>query len=120
MVETDLPDVSEALDAAYAHFRSVEREFSRFRDDSSLSVLNREGRIRASDRFLLLLNESRSAHSATGGLFNPLVDVSRLGYSKSFDSGEFVAVDRGLSTDFGAVSTNGRTVSVEPGHALDF
>ena len=93
-VESDDPSTISRIAYVFDYFRGLETEFSRFREDSALSRLNREGRLSASSRFLRLFNLSQEAYKQTNGLFNPLVDVAALGYSKSFELGIFEASPR--------------------------
>ena len=74
----------------FKRISDFEKEFSRFVPDSSLSVLNRLGRLAVSDEFLELLSASRECYSLSKGYFNPLRNVALLGYSHDFESGNFV------------------------------
>lgn len=94
IVSPDSNGALTALDAVMGLFRSVEEEFSRFREDSALSILNRFRSADVSSRFIDLLRLSMEMHVRTNGTFNPLVDVASLGYSSSFDSGKFVPIQR--------------------------
>lgn len=73
-----------AADAtARALFAIAEREearFSRFREDSELSQLNRERSMTVSKELLDAVLLGRELYRKTGGVFNPLVDISRFGY----------------------------------------
>lgn len=54
-------DIESGLDI----FRSFEREFSRFRPDSSLSILNESKSIIPSSRFLKIMNLATRIHEET-------------------------------------------------------
>ncbi|MFZ3233522.1 MAG: FAD:protein FMN transferase [Patescibacteria group bacterium] len=96
-----------------SHF---EGEFSRFVPDSSLSVLNRLGRLSVSDEFLELLSVSGECYRRSSGYFNPLRNVALLGYSEDFESGNFVPEIPASPprTDFENVRAEGREVILEP------
>lgn len=83
-------DLDAFVQDAYRKISDFEREFSRFLPDSSLSVLNRLGRLAVSDEFLDLLSVSRECFRLSRGFFNPLTNVALLGYSHDFESGNFV------------------------------
>lgn len=99
-----------------------EKEFSRFVPDSSLSVLNRLGRSSVSRDFRELLEISKDCYFRSEGYFNPLFNVSVLGYSNDFETGNFVreALDEPLRTDFENVEILGNEVVLQRGMKLDF
>ncbi len=77
-----------------ATFAESERRFSRFREDSELSALNRaDGPLVVSPRLFDLLWRARRYVELTDGLFDPTVGglLSALGYDRSFAPG---ALDR--------------------------
>lgn len=77
-----------------ATFAAAERRFSRFREDSELSALNRaRGPVLVSDELFELLARARAYVELTDGLFDPAVGgtLSALGYDRSFAPG---ALDR--------------------------
>lgn len=83
------PDTLARIDHVFDYFWSIEQEFSRFRSDSALSLLNRDKIRKVSSRFITIMKLCKQKYEETGGLFNPLVQVARLGYSHSFDQGNF-------------------------------
>ena len=99
-VISDDPSTLERIECVLDYFWSIEVEFSRFRSDSALSVLNREKIQKVSSRFVTLMRLSQQKHSETKGHFNPLVQVARLGYSQSFDTGTFEQTDTPIDIDF--------------------
>lgn len=62
-----------ALSAAFDTIRRMERLFSLYDPNSSLSVLNREGRLSMPPEFGALIKVVEEMHSLTGGLFDPTV-----------------------------------------------
>lgn len=82
------PEVHGALLAARRVFDDVEAKLSRFRPDSELSRLNREGTLAApSGELDAALRLSLDARVATGGRFDPTVHdaVVAAGYDRTFD-----------------------------------
>lgn len=120
MVESEDSSTISRIAYVFDYFRSMESEFSRFKEDSALSRLNRDGRLAVTSRFLRLFALSLDAYDKTGGVFNPLADVSALGYSKTFESGEFVQKTRHLGTDLSKVIAENGEIILAPGQALDF
>ena len=75
-------------------FWSAERRFSRFRDDSELSQLNRsQGRVAVSRELFAALLRARAYVELTGGIFDPAIGAGLVahGYDRSFKPG---ALDR--------------------------
>ncbi len=62
-----------------------EEIFSRFKEDSELSILNREKNKIVSSRFLEIALESYKLFILTKGIFNPLVQIEKFGYNKNFN-----------------------------------
>ncbi len=89
------PTVSEEEEAAIARevaalFERMEQTFSRFRDDSELSRLNRaEGPFRASAELASATARALMYETLTGGLFDAHVGAAMIdnGYDKSFAPG---------------------------------
>lgn len=70
------PKTPERIEHVLDYFSSIEEEFSRFRPDSTLSILNREKILKVSSRFITLMQLCKKKYEETNGLFNPLVQVS--------------------------------------------
>jgi thiamine biosynthesis lipoprotein len=114
-----------ALDRAEAEFERLEQVMSRFRDDSELSRLNRDGMITgASPDLVRVVRMALEAREATAGRFDPTVHdaVVTAGYDRSFDD---VAPD-GVETAAaerprcgGRVIIKGLTIELQPGFRLD-
>lgn len=80
--EKDLLDAQEDL-------RETERVLSRFREDSELSQLNREGSLLAGERLLATMRAAARAHAFSGGLLDPrlISSLESLGYRESLPQG---------------------------------
>jgi len=76
----------DALAAAESEFHRLEALLSRFRDDSELSQLNRDGSIDAGPDLLRVVELALAARERTGGRFDPTVHdaVVAAGYDRTF------------------------------------
>jgi thiamine biosynthesis lipoprotein len=126
LVEAD--DAGDALDAAEAEFHRLEALLSRFRDDSELSRLNRDGAIEAGADLLRVVELALAARDRTGGRFDPTVHdaVVAAGYDRSFEDidAESHVVCRAPDMVRGAVagggvSVDGARIALEPGTRID-
>jgi thiamine biosynthesis lipoprotein len=75
-----LKDIKKSFDI----FTDLEKEFSRFDKNSSLSKLNKNKTLEVSDRFIKILNLSIEINKKTNNYFNPLVNISNIWYSNNF------------------------------------
>src|SRR3990172_316337 len=73
--------------AAEAEFERLEAVMSRFRPESELSSLNREGSLEASPDLLRVVELALEARERTGGRFDPTVHdaVLAAGYDRTFE-----------------------------------
>lgn len=67
-----------------ADIQTYEAQFSRFQSESELSRLNRNRNMNVSRNFLDVVHKSRELFNKTKGIFNPLVQIERLGYDINF------------------------------------
>lgn len=90
VVTDDLRAVEKDLRSAREDLRETERVLSRFREESELSQLNREGTLVASERLLSAVRAAVRAHALSGGLLDPRVigSLESLGYRESLPRGE--------------------------------
>ncbi|KND47090.1 MAG: thiamine biosynthesis lipoprotein [Parcubacteria bacterium C7867-004] len=103
-----------------------EARFSRFREESELSRLNRERSCQVSKEFMDAFLLGKELYRTTHGTFNPLVDISRFGYDAD------IAVVKGTNrigkeiasydTDMESVLVDQETmtISLAEGQNLDF
>ena len=104
---------------------NYEKRFSRFDPYSELSQLNGQKQRTVSPEFLAVLKRSRELYQETDGIFNPLVQVTKLGYTKSFTAlgNTIQPVDTTpYNTDFNTVTIDEDTryVQLKPDQKLDF
>jgi thiamine biosynthesis lipoprotein len=119
----DADDAGDALDAAEAEFHRLEALLSRFRDDSELSRLNRDGSIDAGPDLLRVVELALVARDRTGGRFDPTVHdaVVAAGYDRSFEdiAAESHVRCQAPAVAGGAVSLDGSRIALEPGIRID-
>ena len=114
-----------ALDRAEAEFERLEQVMSRFRDDSELSRLNRDGMIAgASPDLVRVVGMALAAREATDGRFDPTVHdaVVAAGYDRTFDDlAPDATEDEAIREPRcgGRVLVEGSTIELEPGFRLD-
>ena len=77
----------ERWDAVEREFELLEQSMSRFRPDSELSQLNRDGRIVGSRSLVEVVSAAVEARERTGGLFDPTVHDALVlaGYDRTFE-----------------------------------
>ena len=85
LVTDDVGTGQEDLRRAEEDLRETERVLSRFREDSELSRLNREGNLVAGERLLTAVRAAARAYVLSGGLLDPRVigSLESLGYRGS-------------------------------------
>jgi thiamine biosynthesis lipoprotein len=113
-----------ALDRAEAEFERFEQLLSRFRADSELSRLNREGKIVDAEPDLVRVVElALAARERTGGRFDPTVHdaVVAAGYDRTFADVPADAAGPAPSPApcGGSVRVEGRTIELGSGTRLD-
>jgi thiamine biosynthesis lipoprotein len=115
-------DASGLWDAVEGEFERLESSMSRFRPDSELSRLNRDGRIVASKELAEVVGVALEARERTGGLFDPTVHdaLVEAGYDRTFEELETgpARTGRGASCG-GEVELDGRRILLAPGVHLD-
>lgn len=118
-------EVGPAFASAQAEFERLEGLLSRFREDSQLSVLNREGSLQAGSDLVRVTQLALEARERTGGRFDPTVldAVAAAGYDRSFEEiSDAVAPIRPSASCGGGVRLDPGTgrIELDPGVRLDF
>ena len=112
----------DALDAAESEFHRLESLLSRFRPDSELSTLNREGAVDASPDLLRVVGLALAARERTAGRFDPTVHdaVVAAGYDRTFEDlpADGAHVAHAVPAGGGARVADGRVV-LDPGVRID-
>ena len=111
-----------AFDRAETEFERLEQTMSRFRDDSELSRLNRDGIITDASRDLVrVVALALEARETTGGRFDPTVHdaVVAAGYDRTFDAVRSRTFDESRARSQppcgGRVLVKGSTIELQPG-----
>lgn len=91
--------INKIINNYHKQILDFEKEFSRFREDSTLSKLNKLKKLEVSDDFLILINKSREIYKLTNWYFNPLIDVRKIWYTHNFEEKNFekLEIDEDLS-----------------------
>ncbi|MEN9647323.1 MAG: hypothetical protein RLY57_127 [Candidatus Parcubacteria bacterium] len=130
---TDTKETADLLSAAaIVEIHDYEKRFSRFLPHSELSQLNNEMHMKVSQAFLEVVEKAYELYEKTQGIFNPLIQVHRLGYDKDFSVLEKDAISDKTTTsqpvaiasyniDFSSVIINKKesTITLHPGQQLD-
>jgi len=108
LVEAD--GAAGALEAAEQEFHRLEALLSRFREDSELSRLNRDGTLAAGPDLCRVVGLALAARERTGGRFDPTVHDALVaaGYDRSFEQ-----IDPRCQAPCPAPGAAGGAVSVE-------
>jgi thiamine biosynthesis lipoprotein len=93
VVNKDDKDLNKTINQCYEKIINFENEFSRFKESSVLSNLNRIKKLEVSEDFLSLIYHSREIFKLTDWYFNPLVDVRKIGYTHNFEDKNFEKLD---------------------------
>ncbi len=88
----DMTFIAESVEKADGYFTEAikiasfyEDKFSRFNDVSELSYVNKNKSAEISPEFLNIFKIAFELYKKTDGKFNPLLQVSRIGYDQSFE-----------------------------------
>lgn len=111
--EFDVSVAAEAAREVFNLFDKFDLVFSRFNDMSELSILNSTRKAKVSDIFLKLLNFAVNFSKETDFVFNPLINLSSIGYSKDFQSGKFSKTDKNYSLNIDDIVINNSSGFVE-------
>lgn len=123
----DQQAAEQLIERALQELRRLEGVFSLYRDDSALSVLNRQGHLADPPSDLVrLLSESRHYAELTGGLFDPTVQPLWRVYADHFsrpgapaDGPPRAAIDQALAhVSYKAVDVDTQRIRLRPGMAL--
>ena len=118
LVEAD--EAARELDAAESEFHRLEAILSRFRPDSELSRLNRDGALDAGPDLLRVVELALDGRARTAGLFDPTVHdaVVAAGYDRTFEQllGGPPLPSRPAG---GGVRVDGTRITLAPGARLD-
>jgi thiamine biosynthesis lipoprotein len=118
----DAEGADDALDVAEREFHRLESLLSRFRDDSELSQLNRDGSIDAGPDLLRVVELALAARERTDGRFDPTVHdaVVAVGYDRTFESVPADGARAGTPVPAGGgVRIDGNRIELQAGVRID-
>lgn len=85
-IVTDSKELADNLaQKALSEIKSYEQKFSRFLPGSELSQLNLKKEMIVSKTFMEVILKAKELFKETDGAFNPLFQVEKLGYTKTFE-----------------------------------
>lgn len=113
-------ELNKIINICYKKTLAFEQEFSRFKDDSILSMLNKEKKQEVSEEFLSLIYKSREVYIFTQGYFNPLIDVRKIGYTHSFLENTFEALPWNEDLHFNKVKNYWSLLEIWTNMNIDF
>jgi thiamine biosynthesis lipoprotein len=125
LLESDEPDAPKALLEVEAEFERLETILSRFRPESDLSRLNREGRYKGSPELTHLVELALRAREETAGRFDPTIHDALVaaGYDRTFEDlsepGPPHSVTPYYLPGSGGVRVDGDSVTLAAGVRLD-
>ena len=97
VIAAERPLAADLIKSVQSHFAAEEARFSRFRPDSELSSVNRNGGGPVSQTFGVVLDRATIWHRTTDGDFDPsvLTDLLNAGYDRTF---ELLGAERTVSS----------------------
>ena len=84
----------------YSIIIDFENKYSRFKENSMLSILNKSKSMNVDSDFINLLLKSKEIYELTKWYFNPLVNLSNIWYSKSWEQNNFITKKQEENLDF--------------------
>jgi len=122
---SEAPLAKEMFDISLSEIQNYERIFSRFSPTSELSILNDKKKLIVSPIFLAVISKAKELFIETQGFFNPLVQVSRIGYNKNFINLKFnteINNQESYNLDFSKIIIDSEKsmVHLQSGQKLDF
>jgi len=110
-----------ALDAAESEFHRLESLLSRFRDDSELSRLNRDGSIEPGPDLERVVGLALEGRERTAGRFDPTVHdaLVAVGYDRTFEQLPQDGDVAPPAAAAGAVRLHGGRIELDPGVHID-
>ena len=104
---------------SFAIFHSLEKEFSRFLDNSDLSLLNKWKELEVSNRFIDVLKLIKQIYSDTERYFNPLINLNNIWYSSDFKKWFFEKKNEKQNLDLDKISYIWNIINLKESQNLD-
>lgn len=112
--------LNEIINNCYNKTIAFENEFSRFKDTSVLSELNKKKKLEVSEDFLSLIYKSRIIFKLTDWYFNPLIDVRKIWYTHSFEDKNFEKLELNEDLSFNKVKNYWNLLEIGKNMNIDF
>jgi len=112
--------LNKIINNCYKNIIDFEKEFSRFRQDSVLSLLNKNKSFEVWDIFLDLFFKSKEIFTLTNGYFNPLVNLENIWYINSFNKWIFERKQIVENLDFSEIKNYWNLIKLPKDANLDF
>lgn len=112
--------LNKIINFCYQEILDFENNFSRFKPDSILSLLNQTKALEVNKDFLDLLEKSKEIYDLTLGFFNPLIDLRNIWYSNSFWENNFEIEKHLENLDFSNIKIIEKKVFLDENMNLDF
>ncbi len=77
-------ELDDTFNACYLELKEYESRFSRFDENSELSILNNKRELNVSDIFWEAFEVAEKLFKETNGIFNPLTQIAQFGYTADF------------------------------------
>ncbi|MDD5769437.1 MAG: FAD:protein FMN transferase [Candidatus Gracilibacteria bacterium] len=113
-------NIEKEIYEAFGIFYSYELEFSRFLKNSTLSLLNQNKTLEVSSRFLDVFNLCKEIYNITNGFFNPLINLSNIGYSSNFEDNNFSKTSILNNLNMDEIKIEGNFINLLQDQNLDF
>lgn len=120
LIWDDWANFNNIINKIYNIIISFENRFSRFKNDSLLSRLNDTKNMDVDDEFMSLLLKSKEIYIFTKWYFNPLVNISNIWYSSTFDKNDFKITNFSENLDFLQIKNYWNNVVLQSDMNLDF
>ncbi len=112
--------LTQIINDCYKNIINFEKEFSRFKEDSFLSKLNKTKKEFASKDFLDLLAKSKKVYEFTNWYFNPFINLNKIWYSGNFEEKVFEKKFLEENLEFEKIKINWNIVELNKNSNLDF
>lgn len=120
LIAEDENKSDQTVNKLYENIVFFENEFSRFKESSSLSLLNKNKELEVSWEFIWLLLACSEIYKLTKWQFNPLVDIRTYGYTSDYEKQHFEILDVKENLQFEKIKIYWNSVVLENNMHLDF
>lgn len=97
-----------------------ENKFSRFKNDSLISILNEKKELEFDSEFFDIYQKSKNLFELTNWFFNPLVNLNTIWYSKSFEKSDFLILNTEQNLNFNNILIDSWKIILQKNQNIDF